>query len=82
MTIYWRALNAAFWFYMWLSQALMPVDAPSADFWAAKAGQLLQFGPFDDLGPLIGRGIVPIALWAVIDWRLRQRAARRKAAGS
>jgi hypothetical protein len=77
-----RIINALFWLYLWLSQALMPVtDAPvtsDSEFWIAKAHQLFQFGPFDsafDIGRLMGRGLILIAIWSLIDWRLRRRQA-------
>jgi hypothetical protein len=68
-----RVANAVFWLYVWLSNVLTPA-APSHDFWAAKAMQLAQFGPFDDIPALLGRAVIPAILWAVIDWRIRSRA--------
>jgi hypothetical protein len=70
-----RIINALVWLYVWLCQVLLPVHAP--DFVDAKIQQLFRFGPFDDLPRLMGRAFVPLVFWAVIDWRLRQSAARR-----
>lgn len=75
-----RAINAAVWLYLWLSQILMPVTAPG-DFWAQKAAQLVQFGPFDDMPRLVGRGIIPFLFWLLIDFGVRRRQKKRTAAG-
>ena len=76
-----RLINAAIWLYLWLSRVMTPSIVPAADedFWAAKAHQLVEFGPFDDIPRLLGRGLLPLILWAFIDWRLRRRERMRAA---
>jgi hypothetical protein len=76
MIKYYRIANALIFLYLCLSQILMPVVAPNDQFWQAKTGQLLQFGPFDDLPRLIGRGIPLLLIWLFIDWRIRRRSTR------
>ncbi|MBI1274037.1 MAG: hypothetical protein GC131_08140 [Alphaproteobacteria bacterium] len=66
-----RIINAAVWLYLWLSQVMMPV-VDGSDFWAEKGRQLLQFGPFDDPSRLMGRAIIPLILWFVIDRGLKK----------
>jgi hypothetical protein len=73
-----RILNAVFWAYIWLSQILLPVVTTGDDFWALKARQLVTFGPFDDMPRFLGRAFIPLILWALIDWRLRRKAAAKK----
>jgi hypothetical protein len=77
-----RILNAIFWLYIWLSDALMPVTG-SGDFWAAKGRQLFRLNSnFNDPPRLIGSTITILVLWFVIDWALRRVSRRRtKAAG-
>jgi hypothetical protein len=75
---YARIINAIFWLYLWLSDALNPV-LTQGDFWIEKGKQLFRLNShFDDLPRLIGNGIIPIVVWLLIDWGLR-RAARPKA---
>ncbi len=72
-----RIANAVFWTYVWLSQIhLLPVTV-GPNFWYAAARLLWHFGPFDDIAQLIARALVPLVLWALIDWRLRRIQMRR-----
>jgi len=74
-----RQINGIFWVYLWLCKVLMPVVASDADFWSAKLHQLFEFGPFDDVGRMIGRGVPPLILWALSDTALRRRERARSA---
>jgi hypothetical protein len=66
-----RIINAIFWLYMWLSDALEPV-VTEGDFWSEKAHQLFRLNDnFDDPARLAGNALLPALLWFVIDWRLR-----------
>jgi hypothetical protein len=77
-----RVANAVFWAYVWLSQIhLLPVTV-EPNYWYAAASLLWHFGPFDDIAQLIGRALVPLVLWALIDWRLRRIQMRRAEAGT
>ncbi len=72
-----RIVNAIFWLYIWLSEALMPVVTPG-DFWVEKGKQLFRFNShINDPAVFIGNGIIPFILWLAIDWALR-RARRPK----
>ena len=64
-----RIINAVFWLYMWLSQALLPVDPTTEDFWAEQGRKLFRLNPhFDDPARLIGNAVIPLVLWFFIDW--------------
>lgn len=76
-----RIANAVFWVYVWLSQIhLLPVTI-GPNYWRAATRLLWHFGPFDDIAQLIARALVPLILWALIDWRLRRIQLRRSEAG-
>jgi hypothetical protein len=77
-----RVINTLFWLYLWLSQTLNPVATPTSDFWAAKLKQMVTFEPFDDPVRLLGRGMIPIISWFIIDLILRKIAKRRQALAS
>jgi hypothetical protein len=70
-----RIINAVFWLYLALSQALLPVSG-TADFWTEKAKQLTRLNPYilDDPGRFAGNLIIPIALWFLIDLAFRRRS--------
>lgn len=73
-----RTINAAIWLYLWLSGILVPSIVPEGgDFWAVKAKQLFQFGPFDDIPRLLGRGVWFFLPWLIIHLSLgkKKRAA-------
>jgi hypothetical protein len=81
-----RIINAIFWIYLWLSDAMMPVIENQEHFWTEKGKQLFRLNRYlisdlynlpSRIGLLIGTAIIPLVLWFVIDWILR-RAARVK----
>ncbi len=73
-----RVINGLVWLYLWLSQVLMPVTTPG-DFWAQKAAQLVEFGPFNDIPRLIGRGIIPLGFCLLFDFAIRRRQRNKSA---
>jgi hypothetical protein len=81
-----RIINAIFWLYMWLSDAMMPVVENQENFWTEKAKQLFRLNRYlisdlynlpSQIGLVLGTAIIPLLLWFVIDWILR-RAGRAK----
>ena len=81
-----RIVNAIFWLYLWLSDAMMPVVENQENFWTEKGKQLFQLNRYlisdfynlpTQIGLVIGTAIIPLVLWLVSDWILR-RAGRAK----
>jgi hypothetical protein len=71
-----RIVNAIFWPYAWLSQALLPVTI-SGDFWIEKGRQLFRLNP--DLSHpvrLFLSVLVPLVFWFGIDRALRRVGIR------
>ena len=76
-----RVIKGLFCLYLWLSNVLVPVTngpskigpAAEGEFWNLKVHQLLTFGTFDDLPHLLGRGILPFFVWAIVDYGLRRQ---------
>jgi hypothetical protein len=69
-----RIINAGIWLYLWLSKVLAPVPLDSENYWSDK---FLGFGPFDDIPRLMGRAVVPLILWFLIDSSIRWRTKRK-----
>ena len=81
-----RIINAIFWLYLWLSDAMMPVVENQENFWTEKGKQLFRLNRYltsdfynlpAQIGLLLGTAIIPLVLWFVIDWILR-RTGRAK----
>jgi hypothetical protein len=72
-----RIVNAIFWLYAWLSQALLPVTT-LGDFWTEKSKQLFRLNP-DLYHPvrLFGFAVIPLVFWFGIDRALRRAGIRR-----
>lgn len=74
-----RTINAVVWLYLWLSRGCTPVtDIPEgSSFWAEKSKQFFEFGPFDDIAMLLGRGVFFLIPWLGIHLMLRKSAAKQ-----
>ena len=72
-----RILNTMAWCWIALSNTLTPV-VTEGDFWIEKGKQLFQLGPVDDLPRLLGRAVVPFALWLLCDWIIRTQGLTRR----
>ena len=79
-----RIINAIFWLYLSLSDAMMPVVENQENFWTEKGKQLFRLNRYlisdfynlpAQIGLVLGTAIIPFVLWFVIDWILR-RAGR------
>lgn len=72
-----RAINAGIWLYLWLSGIFVPAIVPEgSDYWTEKAKQLFQFGPFDDIPRLLGRGVWFFLPWLIIHLSLVRKNGR------
>jgi hypothetical protein len=68
-----RIINAIIWLYLWLSDALQPVET-GGDFRSEKTKQFFRLNHhIDDPFRFAGNAVIPFLLWLVIDWRIRRR---------
>lgn len=80
-----RIINAIFWLYLCLSDAMSPVIENHENFWSEKGEQLFRVNRYltsdynlpSKIGVVLGTAIIPLGLWVSIDWILR-RAGRAK----
>jgi hypothetical protein len=70
-----RIANTMVWCWIALSNILAPV-ATEGDFWIEKGRQLFRLGPVDDMPRLLGRAVIPFALWLLCDWIIRHARKR------
>jgi hypothetical protein len=68
-----RYINIALWFYLLVSEALLPVTT-DGDFWTEKAKQALRLNHniFDNPAFFLGNAITILVLWFICDWLLRR----------
>jgi hypothetical protein len=67
-----RTFNLAFWLWFALSSALNPIE-PGHDYWPAFAAQFFQLGNYG-AGDFLGRLILVVIPWFLIDRRFRRKA--------
>lgn len=67
-----RYINIAVWFYLLVSEALLPVTT-EGDFWSEKAKQALRLNRniFDNPAFFLGNAITILVLWFASDLLLR-----------